>query len=299
MSIEGIVVTHQGHLPSPSRAVEAAGSAVLRNVAVRRLALVTGASSGIGEAYAERLARDGWDLIVVARRRDRLEELAARLAANHETEVEISEADLASDTGVESVAGIAAEAPLDLLVNNAALAHYMPFLELPPGSAHELVELNVLAPVLLSRAVLPGMVERGRGAIINVASLLAFSGGWQAPQLPQRAVYASTKSFLLTFTQILAAELADTGVRVQVLCPGVVRTEFHSRQGFDMSGRTRMEPQDVVAASIADLERGVVVSIPGLAEEAVLEAVLAAQDQLAGFTGAASLPARYRPQSSS
>jgi uncharacterized protein len=278
---------------------EAAGSAVLRSVAVRRLALVTGASSGIGEAYAERVARDGWDLIVVARRRDRLEELAARLAADHGSEVQISEADLASDVGVESVARIAAEAPLDLLVNNAALAHYMPFVDLPPGFAHELVELNVFAPVLLSRASLPGMVERGSGAIINVASLLAFSGGWQAPQLPQRAVYASTKSFLLTFTQILAAELADTGVRVQVLCPGVVRTEFHSRQGFDMSGRTRMEPQDVVTASIADLERGVVVSIPGLADEAVLETALAAQDQLAGFTGAASLPARYRPQSSS
>lgn len=266
-------------------------------MAVKQLALVTGASSGIGEAYAERLAREGWDLIVVARRRARLEDLAARLAADHGGEIQIVEADLASEAGVEPVVRVAAEAPLDLLVNNAALAYYMPFVDLPPVSARELVDLNVLSPVLLSRAALPGMVERGTGAIINVASLLAFSGAWQAPQLPQRAVYASTKSFLLTFTQILAAELSGTGVRVQVLCPGVVRTEFHSRQGLDLSGRTRMEPQDVVAASITDLERGVVVSIPGLDDETVLERALAAQGDLAAFTGATSLPARYPTRS--
>src|SRR5262249_30795345 len=140
-----------------------------------------------------------------------------------------------------------------------------------------LLTLNVLAPVLLSRAVLPRTVERGTGAIINVASLLAFSGDWQAPQLPQRAVYASTKSFLLTFTQILAAELTGTGVRVQVLCPGVVRTEFHTRQRLDMGSRPRMEPQDVVAASITDPERGHVISIPGLDDETVLARTLTAQ----------------------
>jgi len=261
-------------------------------VAASKLALVTGASSGIGEAFAERLAQEGWNLIVVARRRERLEKLAIRLAACG-GDVEVLEADLASYADAQSVAQVAAEMPLDLLVNNAALAHYMQFVDLPPASARELVDLNVLAPVLLSRAALPRMLERGTGAIINVSSLLAFSGGWQGPQLPQRAVYASTKSFLLTFTQILAAELSDTGVRVQVLCPGVVRTEFHSRQGLDMSGRTRMEPQDVVAASMADLERGVVVSIPGLDDEARLDRALAELTALAPFTGTAALPERY------
>jgi hypothetical protein len=111
--------------------------------------------------------------------------------------------------------------------------------------------------------------------------------------LPQRAVYASSKSFLVTFTQILAAELGGTGVRVQVVCPGVVRTEFHSRQGMDMSSRPRMEAHDVVSASLADLARGVVVSIPGLDDEELLDPVFAASSALAGFTGAASLPARY------
>jgi short-subunit dehydrogenase len=256
---------------------------------VKQLALVTGTSSGIGEAYAERLARDGWDLIVVARRRDRLEELAARLP----TDVRIVEADLASDAGREAVTRIVAESPLQLLVNNAGLAHYMPFVELPPDAARELVDLNVLSVVLLSRAALTGMVARGTGAIVNVASLLAFSGAWEAPHMPRRAVYAATKSFVLTFTQILAAELDGTGVRAQVLCPGLVRTEFHARQGFDMSGRTRMEPADVVSASLADLERGVAVSVPGLDDEAVLESVLATQGALAAYTAATSLPARY------
>ena len=90
----------------------------------------------------------------------------------------------------------------------------------------------MLAPVLLTRSVLPGMIERGAGAVINVASLLAFSGSWEAPFLPQRAVYAASKSFLVTFTQILAAELGGTGVRAQVVCPGVVRSEFHAPRGW-------------------------------------------------------------------
>ncbi len=100
------------------------------------------------------------------------------------------------------------------------------------------------------------------GAIINVASLLAFSGAARAPYLPQRANYAATKAFLVTFTEILAAELAGTGVKVQVVCPGVVRSEFHSRQGIDMSQVPRMEPDQIVTASLSDLARGVVVN-PG------------------------------------
>ena len=249
---------------------------------------MTGASSGIGEAYVERLVADGWDVVAVARRRDRLEALRERLR------VEIVVADLSAPDGLAAVTGAANAGPLDLLVNNAALAHYGAFAEIEASDAHELVELNILAPVALSRAVLPGMLERGSGAIVNVASLLAFSGDWDAPFLPKRAVYAATKSFLLTFTQILAQEVDGSGVRVQVLCPGVVRTEFHSRQGMDMSGRSRMEPDDVVRASLLDLERGVVVSVPGLEDESELGAISAAQASLAGSTGATGLASRYQ-----
>lgn len=259
-----------------------------------RLALVTGASSGIGEGFAERLAKDGWDLVLVARRRDRLEEVAARLTDEHGVSARVVESDLADTDQVGELCREAAKLPVGMLVNNAALAHYMPFAELPAERAKELVQLDVLAPVLLTRAVLPGMLERGKGAVINVASLLAFSGSWEAPQLPQRAVYAASKSFLVTFTQILAAELQGSGVRVQVLCPGIVRSEFHSRQGLDLSAVPRMEPSSVVDASLLDLERGGVVSVPGSADELPLGPVEAAQRELLGVTRTVELPDRYR-----
>ena len=259
-----------------------------------RLAMVTGASSGIGVAYAELLAADGWDLVLVARRRERLEELASRLSGDHGVEARVAATDLADTARLEGLCTEASVLPLELLVNNAALAHYMPFAELPSEPARELVDLNVLAPVLLTRAVLPGMIERGAGGVINVASLLAFSGTWEAPFLPRRAVYAASKAFLVTFTQILAAELEGSGVQAQVVCPGVVRSEFHTRQGMDTSAMQRMEPDDVAWASLHDLERGVVVSIPGATEESPLAGVEAAQRELMGLTRSVELPDRYR-----
>jgi uncharacterized protein len=259
-----------------------------------RLALVTGASSGIGEAFAEALAEGGWDLVVVARRRDRLEALASRLAGERGVDIRVVEADLTDSEQLESLAREAAVLPLGLLVNNAALAHYAKFAALPPADAQELIELNVLAPVLLTRAVLPGMLARGDGAVINVASLLAFSGSWDAPQLPQRAVYAATKSFLVTFSQIVAAELRDTGVRIQVVCPGLVRSEFHSRQGLDLSAVPRMEASDLVRASLLDLERGTVISIPGSDDETAEARIATAQQDLIGSTRTVELPARYQ-----
>jgi uncharacterized protein len=260
------------------------------------LAMVTGASSGIGEAYAERLARDRWDLLVVARRRDRLEELAERIEDAHGVAVGVIEADLSRPEDVERVAKELAGARVDMLINNAGLAHYMPFAELPPERPRELIELNVTAPVMLSRAAVPGMIERGSGSIINIASLLAFSGLVDAPFLPKRAIYAATKSFLVTFSELLAQEVLPLGVRVQVVCPGVVRTEFHSRQGMDMSEVPRMEPDDVVDASLADLADGVLVSVPGLDDPDVLTRLEAAAQELVSFARTAELPARYASQ---
>jgi short-subunit dehydrogenase len=261
-----------------------------------RLAMVTGASSGIGEAFAEQLAEDGWDLVLVARRRDRLEEVATRLMDAHGVSARVVAADLADPAQLEALCAEVAELPLGMLVNNAALAHYMPFAELPAGPAQELVQLNVLAPVLLTQAVIPGMVERRDGAVISVASLLAFSGAWDQDFLPKRAVYAASKSFLVTFTQILASELRDSGVRVQVVCPGLVRSEFHSRQGLDMSSVPRMEPASVVRASLSDLERGVVVSIPGAGDYSPLDAIAAAAAELVPATRTVELPGRYESQ---
>ena len=258
------------------------------------LAVVTGASSGIGEAYAERLAADGWDLLVVARSGERLRELATRLNQAHGVTVRVVQADLSDAGEVERVGGEIGAMPVDTLVNNAGLAYYMPFADLAAAKAAELVDLNVLAPVLLTQAVLTGMLDRSRGTIINVASLLAFSGAVEIPFLPKRVVYAATKSFLVTFSQALAAEVGDRGIQVQVVCPGVVRSEFHSRQGMDMSAVPRMEPGDVVEASLADLADGALVSVPGLDDTEPLAQLDAACLGLVRVARIAELPARYR-----
>jgi short-subunit dehydrogenase len=255
--------------------------------------MVTGASSGIGEAYAEHLAAAGWNLLVVARRIERLNQLAARLHDEHGVKVEVLGVDLGDAQQTRQLSDRLERTPLDMLVNNAGLAHYMPFAELPSERARELLEVNVCGPVLLTRAAIPGMIERRTGAIVNVASLLAFSGDARGSFLPQRAVYAATKSFLVTFTQILAQELEPSGVRIQVVCPGVVRSEFHTRQGMDLSEVPRMDPHDLVRASLQDLEAGVVVSIPGLADTEALAQVSAANGQLLGAARAKDLPPRY------
>lgn len=257
------------------------------------MAVVTGASSGIGRSYAERLASNGMDVVAVARRMEPLDALKRELERGG-VRVRTIVADLARAEDVQRLGTELATLPVELLVNNAGVAHYMPFAQLPVERARELVDVNALAPVLLTRAAIPGMVARGRGAIINVASLLAFSGAARAPHLPQRAVYAATKAFLVTFTEILAAELVGTGVKIQVVCPGVVRSEFHSRQGIDMSQVPRMEPDQIVTASLSDLERGVVVSIPAMPDESAKARFDDAASTLLGVARKTELPERYR-----
>lgn len=180
----------------------------------RPLALVTGSSSGIGWAYSERLAADGHDLVIVGRRGDRLNVLKELLEARNEVSVTPLVADLSTAAGMASVDAALEDPRLATVIDNAALAHYKPFLELPQAELTELVMLNALAPARLMRAALPAMVERGRGTVVSVASLLVYSGGADNPTLPRRAVYAATKSFLFTLVRVLASELTDTGVRL-------------------------------------------------------------------------------------
>jgi short-subunit dehydrogenase len=180
-----------------------------------------------------------------------------------------------------------------MLINSAGVAHYMPFSELPADKACELIRVKELAPTLLARAAVPGMLERGEGAIVNVSGMIAFSGPAAPEQMPRRAVYTGTLAHLLAWTQQLHAELASGGLRVQVLCPGIVATEFHERQGMDLSSVPRMSPEDVVTASMRGLELGEVVCAPGVERDDLLQAVFGAD--LAAF-GAQSpeLAARYR-----
>jgi uncharacterized protein len=257
-----------------------------------KLALVTGASSGIGRAFARRLGGEGHDLVVVGRRRDRLEELVTALP---DVEVRPLVADLGTDADVEAVAEVCAREELGMLVNNAGVAHYMPFSELPASKANELLHVKVVAPTMLARAAAAGMVARREGAIINVAGMLAFSGPMPIERLPlRRAVYTGTLAHLVALSQALHEELKSHGVRVQVVCPGVVATEFHERQGLDLSAVPRMSADDVVTASLRGLALGEVVCAPGVEKSDSLEAVFSAD--LAAF-GAQStrLAERYRP----
>lgn len=254
------------------------------------LALVTGASSGIGKAFAEHLAGDGYDLIVVGRRLERLEALAASLP---DVKVQVVAADLSTDDGIDTVAELCGGQPLTMLVNNAGVAHYMPMAELPAAKARELVHVKVVAPTMLTRAALPGMLARGAGTIVNVAGMIAFSGPAPASQMPRRAVYAGTLAHTVAMSQTLHAELEGTGVNVHVVCPGVVATEFHQVQGMDLSAVPRMSAEDVVIAALAGIELGEVVSAPGVEDYSLLEAVFGAD--LAAFAAQSpQLASRYR-----
>jgi len=255
------------------------------------LAVVTGASSGIGREYARRLASQGTDLIVVGRRQERLDELATEFP---DVQVQIVVADLSTQAGIQDVIKAVGDQAVTLLVNNAGVAHYKAFLDLAEEQAAELVGVKVLAPTLLTRAIAPGMVARGTGQIVNVAGMIAFSGPATLDQVGlHRSVYASTLAYTVALSQTLHAELAPSGVAVQVLLPGVVATEFHKRQGMDLSAVPRMSAADVVTASLRGIEIGESATAPGVEQADLLENVFTAD--LAAF-GAQSpeLAIRYR-----
>ncbi|MFF3636830.1 SDR family NAD(P)-dependent oxidoreductase [Streptomyces sp. NPDC002250] len=265
-----------------------------------RRAVVTGASSGIGAEYAAALARRGWDLVLVARRADRLDALAGRLREGCGAGVEPLVADLARSPDLARVAERVTADDVALLVNNAGINGYGPFTEVDQALLAKVLDVNVVAPTALTRAALPGMVARGRGAVVNVASLLAFAGSLPPGPLPHRAVYGGTKGYMVTFTRTLAAELADSPVRVQVVCPGLTATEFHLGTGeAPVGGEARvhedggMPPADVVAASLAGLETGEVLCVPGLSDPGPLTGLAEAELALRNGSGAV-LADRYR-----
>jgi hypothetical protein len=227
----------------------------------RRRALVTGASAGIGEAFARALAAERHDLVLVARRGDRLAALAKELGERYRVDAAPHVADLAEAAELDALAERVAGDPPDLLVNNAGFGTVGAFAELDPERELEQIRLNVIALVRLTRAVLPGMVARGRGAIVNVSSLAGESPG------PYTATYNATKAYVTSFSEALHEELRGTGVVVQALLPGFTRTEFQEVAGVDagrVPGFAWMRPEAVVKASLAALRRREAVCIPGL-----------------------------------
>jgi short-subunit dehydrogenase len=256
----------------------------------RTIALITGASSGIGAEYA-RLLADGHDLVLVARRADRLGDFAGELRARGAA-VEVLPADLGTHEGIAAVADRLAAGDVRLLVSNAGAGGYAPLVDVDPGDIDRLLTLNAVAPVQLVRAALPGMLSAGEGAIITVASLLAFSAGLDDSRAPRRTLYAAAKAATVAFTRTLAGELADTPVRTQLLLPGVVATEWNDGAGHDIPWA--MTPEDVASASLAGLRLGETVCTPGLeGQAAALDALLAAETALVTGGNQPALAARY------
>lgn len=224
----------------------------------RPTALVTGPTSGIGYSFARALAASGHDLVLVSRDRARLDVVAAELAARYAVEVEVLPADLSDRAAVERVADRLRDAgrPVDLLVNNAGFGLKQPFVG---GEVEaELRQLDVLATavLVLSHAAVPGMVARGHGAVVNVSSVAGFG---------PMGTYSAAKAWCTSFTETLSAQLDGTGVTATALCPGFVRTEFHSRAGMDVGSRSSgwwLDPDDLVEDCLRDVRRGRAISVP-------------------------------------
>lgn len=228
-------------------------------------ALITGASSGIGEVYARRLAALGYDLLLTARRTDRLEALAGELAAAHGISVETLTADLSDPAGLQRLeAHVAAMPALAMLVNNAGYGTPGLVAEADPDLLAGMIQVHLIATVRLCRAALPAMVRAGTGTVINVSSVAAFL------PTPRGAVYSATKSFLNPFSEALQVEVAGAGIRVQALCPGFTYTGFHDTPEYGRFDRSSvptwmwMTADQVVDISLAALRRRRVVVIAGL-----------------------------------
>ncbi|MFL6161709.1 MAG: SDR family NAD(P)-dependent oxidoreductase [Jatrophihabitantaceae bacterium] len=235
-------------------------------------AVITGASAGLGASFARRLAAEGRDLVLVARDAERLEALAAQLRERYPITVEVLPADLTTEDGCAVVASriSAADKPVDTVVNNAGFGLYQAFGKAPLERELQMLDLNVRAVLVLSRAAAVTMAERGRGEIINISSVAGFLPRGSA------ATYAASKAWVTSFSEGIAALVKDKGVRVTVICPGFTHTEFHARAQADMSGTPSflwLDADRVVADGLADARAGKVISVPSKRYRAILATV--------------------------
>ncbi|WP_415952406.1 SDR family NAD(P)-dependent oxidoreductase [Streptomyces sp. KLOTTS4A1] len=254
-------------------------------------ALITGATAGIGAAFARRLAADGHNLVLVARDTTRLQEQATELHDRHGIEAEVLTADLSTEEGISSVEKRLGDplAPVDLLVNNAGFGNKGRYLEVSMADELTMLKVHCEAVLRLTSAAAASMRGRGRGGVVNVASVAAF--------VP-RGTYGASKAWVVQFTQGAAKDLAGSGVRLMALCPGFVRTEFHARAGMgtdNIPSWMWLDADKVVASALTDLARGRSLSIPDPRYKAMMGAAkLVPRGMLGGITSKTGR--KYGPQ---
>jgi short-subunit dehydrogenase len=257
-----------------------------------KTALITGASSGIGAVYADRLAARGYDLIRVARRADRLSELSQKLSASYGVNVQALVADLAKEADLARVEEVLAnDSSVRLLVNNAGLARFNPMAQASVSDSAAQIALNITALTRLTQAVLPAFVARNEGDIINVASVLSVH------TLPSSAVYSGTKAYVLAFSRGIQQELANTGVRLQVVLPATTSTEIWDESGVPLSTLKQdsvMTTQNLVDAALAGYDQGESITWPSVADEGLWEKYDAARAALFAATQTGTPAPRYR-----
>jgi short-subunit dehydrogenase len=257
-----------------------------------RTAVVTGASSGIGAVYAERLAARGYDLFLVARRADRLNALAGKLSAAHGARVQVMVADLAKESDLADVeAVLRRDESIRVLVNNAGAARFSPFAASKGPDADSQIALNITALTRLTHAVLPGFVARNEGVVINIASVLAVHA------LPISSVYSATKAYVLQFSRGLQGELANTGVKIQVVLPAATETAIWSEEsGVPLGALNKagvMSAPNLVDAALAGFDHGEAVTWPSVNDGALWDTFDSARASLFGATQTGTPAARY------
>jgi hypothetical protein len=231
------------------------------------VAAITGASSGIGAVYARRLAARGYDLLLIARRADRLGQLAAELEQSNGIAVQVLAADLTDPNDLGKVAdALKSEQRLEILVNNAGNGPVRSTADLTDAQAANTLALNVTALMTLTRAALPGLTARKKGTIINIGSVLAFHG------LPVSSLYSATKAFVLTYSRAIHQEVADLGVHVQAVLPAGTKTDFYESAGVSISNfdpKVFMTAEQLVDAALVGLDRGETVTLPSVHDESL------------------------------
>lgn len=232
--------------------------------------LVTGATAGIGRSFAEHLARDGYDLVLIARDKARLETTREELQKRYSINVELIPADLSTTEGVARVAARFEddERPVDFLVNNAGFGSKSSFVEMTADDHDEMIRVNVNALVILTRAAMSGMLKRNSGDIINLGSVAAYVPGFRSS-----STYAATKAFVVAFTEGLMPTTAGSKVHASVLCPGFVKTEFHKRAGISkgkLNPALWLEADYVVTQALRDHRKGRLLSVPSFRYKAIV-----------------------------